>query len=100
MKRGRDRWNILPNIRITEAPNRDAQSPAIIATLTMVVEALSLDSNPLTSFLRRSGGEDEEPFLERILCPMKKNDERNALEAVNANKKELREIWRAKHERN
>lgn len=45
------------------------------------------------------GGDDEEPFLERILSPMKKNDTRNALHAVKAKKTELREIWRAIHER-
>lgn len=45
------------------------------------------------------GNKGREPFLDRVLSPMKKTDARNALEAVKANKKEMWKKWRATHER-
>ena len=43
---------------------------------------------------------DGDPYLKRILSPMKKGDARNALEAVKARRKDLLDLWGATHERN
>ena len=45
------------------------------------------------------GENEEHPHLERVLSPMKRTDARNALNAVEENKAELLDIWRAIHER-
>lgn len=41
---------------------------------------------------------DGEPYLERELSRMKKGDERHALEAVKAHRKDLLDLWRRIHE--
>jgi len=45
------------------------------------------------------GDDENEAQIEKVLSPMKKTEARNALIAVNENKKRLLEKWRAIYER-